>query len=175
MKKFAVLLFVMIAAVTGGYAQKVGYVNTETILYSLQEYKDSVAVIESKGKILQDQIDNEIKSIGELYNFYQGTKYNIAPEERSQVENEIIARERAVKAKQQEYFGQDGVMKKLAGSALKSIKDKVQAAIDCVAKENGYVLVVDLAVLPGVVYKDVNYDLNGKVIEEIKHSGSILL
>lgn len=167
MKKLSVLLLVMIAAVNGTYAQKIGYVNTETILSSLQEYRDSVAVIESKSKILQTQIENETKSIGELYNFYQGTKYNIAPEERSQVENEIIARERAVKAKQQEYFGQDGIMKKLADNALKPIMDKVQAAIDRVAKENGYVLVVDLAVLPGVVYKDVDYDLNNKVIEEL--------
>lgn len=46
-------------------------------------------------------------------------------------------------------------------------KSKILPAIDRVAKENGYVLVVDLAVLPGVVYKDVDYDLNNKVIEEL--------
>lgn len=168
MKRILFTLFVVFSAVCGASAQKTGYVNTEIILSSLQEYKDTVAILESRTKVLQTQIEDAFKSVEYLYNSYQETKYNLSQEKRTQVENEIIARERAAKAKQQEYFGENGQMTKATEQALKPIREKVQNAINEVAKAEGYSVVIDLSVMRGVVYNDNKCNISEKVVNRLK-------
>ena len=50
---------------------------------------------------------------------------------------------------------------------MEPIMEIVQKAIDQVAKENGYLIVIDLASLQGVIYKDSRIDLNPLVIRKL--------
>ncbi len=168
MKRIFVTLVVVLSASVFAIGQKVGYVNTQTILSALPEYKDTVAVLESRSKVMQTRIDDAFKTVENLYNSYQETKYNITQDRRKQIEDEIIARERAATALQKEYFGQDGKIAKESEAALKAIKERVQKAVDAVAKEGGYSIVMDIAALQGIMYNDEKCDLSSKVIEKLK-------
>ena len=85
--------------------------------------------------------------------------------QRQKAENEIISKERVAQEKQKIYFGEDGIMAKKAEELLDPIRKDVEKAIADVARSEGYDLVIDVAALQGVVYKNEILDLSRKVID----------
>ena len=85
--------------------------------------------------------------------------------QRQAAENEIIQKERVVQEKQKIYFGEDGIMAKKAEELLAPIRARVDRAVEAVAKQGGYDLILDLAALQGVVYKRDAIDLTNLVTE----------
>ena len=85
--------------------------------------------------------------------------------QRQNAENEIISKERVAQEKQKIYFGEDGIMAKKAEELLDPIRKDVEKAISDVARSEGYDLVIDVAALQGVVYKNEILDLSRKVID----------
>ena len=84
---------------------------------------------------------------------------------RAQKENEIISKEEAAKKLQESYFGENGIMQKKSQELLSPIKERVQAAIERVAKSGGYMMIVDIASQSGVIYTNSQYDLSQEVIK----------
>ena len=78
-------------------AQKVGYVNTETILESVPEYKLAKEKLETLNKQYKAKVDNEYAAIEKLYNSYQQQKASLNSTQRQMKENEIIEKEKAAK------------------------------------------------------------------------------
>lgn len=144
---------------------KVGYINTETILAAIPEYKLSQEKLEALGKQYKDKVEGEVKKIEMLYANYQSAKGSLNEYQREQRENEIISLERNVKEQQKVYFGQDGVMQKKSEELLNPIKTKVQQAIDKIAKEGNFMLIFDLAAMQGVAYASESDNLSGMVIK----------
>ena len=103
-----------------------------------------------------------------MYNRYQSSKASLNEYQRSQKENEIINKEKAAKELQKSYFGQDGYMQKKTDELLSPIKDRVQNAINQLAKQEGYSLVIDLAAAQGVIYNNPQHDLSSKIINMLK-------
>ena len=66
--------------------------------------------------------------------------------------------------KQKIYFGEDGIMAKKAEELLDPIRKRVETAIESVARSEGYDLVIDIAAVQGIVYKNEALDLTGRVI-----------
>jgi outer membrane protein len=68
------LLFVVAAMILSGsnlFAQKTGYVKTETIFKNIQAYKNAITQVEKLAEEAQDQLDAEYEQIESLYNNYQ--------------------------------------------------------------------------------------------------------
>lgn len=144
---------------------RVGYINTETILSQISEYKIAQEKLEVLSKQYKEKVDSELKQIEMLYQSYQSAKSTLSQSQKDQRENEIIARERSVKELQKSYFGQDGVMQKKSEEFLAPLKAKVQQAIDKVAKDGNYMLIFDLAALQGVAYSNANDNLSTTVLK----------
>ncbi len=145
--------------------QKCGYVNTETILSAIPEYKVASDKIEALGKQYQELIKKDFDVVEQLYNTYQKQKAQLSASARQTKEEEIINKEKAAKQKQQQYFGPDGVMQKKTQELMDPIKEKVQKAIDMVAEQGGYLLIIDIATTEGVVYAASSADLSDLVIK----------
>ena len=141
MKRILVALVALMACLGTVRAQKIAYVNTETLLAEIPAY---VAA--------QNQIET-------LYQSYQSSKGSMTAAQRQNAENEIISKERVVQEKQKIYFGEDGIMAKKAEELLAPIQKQVDKAIADVAKMGGYDLVIDLAAMQGVVYKNEALDV----------------
>lgn len=146
---------------------KVGYINTETILAAIPEYKVAQERLEALGKQYKDRIDGEVKKIEVLYTNYQSAKASLNEYQRNQKETEIINLERNVKEQQKTYFGQDGVMQKKSEELLNPVKTKVQQAIDQIAKEGNFMLIFDLAAMQGVAYASEGDNLSAQVIKRL--------
>jgi outer membrane protein len=149
-------------------AQKIGYMNTETILSKIPAYTAAKEKLDALNSQYKAKVENEYKAIEQMYNRYQSSKASLNEYQRSQKENEIINKEKAAKELQKSYFGQDGYMQKKTDELLSPIKDRVQNAINQLAKQEGYSLVIDLAAAQGVIYNNPQHDLSSKIINMLK-------
>ncbi len=156
-----------------GFAQKIGYIDTEEILNGIPEYQTAQQQLNELADKYKSVIEAEIGKIDVLYQSYQNQKAALSESQRQVKENEIIEKEKAVKEKQKIYFGEEGIMASKSEELLTPIKNKVQSAIDAVSSKEGYSLVLDLAAMSGVVYKDTSLDLTQKVFKYLNISNNI--
>ncbi|MBS7384709.1 MAG: OmpH family outer membrane protein [Bacteroidales bacterium] len=164
MKRFLFIAAAFLFAVQLN-AQRVGFLDTEKILASIPEYNSAKSQLESLEKGYRTKVENEFAAIEKLYNAYQANKGTMSQVVRAQKENEIISKEEAAKKLQESYFGENGLMQKKSQELLSPIKERVQAAIERVAKSGGYMMIVDIASQSGVIYTNSQYDLSQEVIK----------
>ncbi len=167
MKKLFIILGVMSVMSTTAFAQTAGYVDTEVILSKIPEYVLAQQQLERLKSQYEVQIEREIKVIENLFSQYQAEKINLNELQRQSRESEIISKERAVKERQQEIFGQDGVMAANSKELLDPIRKVVQNAINSVAKESGTILVFDIKSAQGIIFSDPRGDLTPKVLKKL--------
>ena len=164
MKRFLFIAAAFLFAVQLN-AQRVGFLDTEKILASIPEYNSAKSQLENLEKGYRTKVENEFAAIEKLYNAYQANKGTMSQVVRAQKENEIISKEEAAKKLQESYFGENGIMQKKSQELLSPIKERVQAAIERVAKSGGYMMIVDIASQSGVIYTNSQYDLSQEVIK----------
>ncbi|MCR5744431.1 MAG: OmpH family outer membrane protein [Bacteroidales bacterium] len=162
-KSFLVIVALLMFIGTAG-AQKIGYINTESILSEIPAYTAAQSQLEALSDKYKAQIETELGKIETLYQNYQASRNSMSASQRQNAENEIISKERVVQEKQRIYFGEDGIMAKKAEELLAPIRARVDKAIADVARMGGYDLVIDLAAVQGVVYKNESLDLTKFVL-----------
>lgn len=162
-KSFLVIVALLMFIGTAG-AQKIGYINTESILSEIPAYTAAQSQLEALSDKYKAQIETELGKIETLYQNYQASRNSMSASQRQNAENEIISKERVVQEKQRIYFGEDGIMAKKAEELLAPIRARVDKAIADVARMGGYDLVIDLAAIQGVVYKNESLDLTQFVL-----------
>lgn len=164
MKKGLIFAVAMLFAAFQLNAQKVGYIDTEKILKVIPAYNAAQKELDALGRQYQEKIEGEYAKIETMYVNYQSQKAGLSAQARQQRENEIISREQTVKELQQTYFGQDGLMQKRTEELLNPVREKVDAAVAEVAGKGGYILILDIASMSGVAYRNASADLSGEVI-----------
>ena len=164
MKRILIAFVVLLAAFQLAGAQKVAYVNTETILAAIPEYDAAQNQLSELSDKYKAVVETELGKVETLYQNYQANRHSMSATQRQNAENEIIAKERVAQEKQKIYFGEDGIMAKKAEELLDPIRKNVGKAIETVAQRAGYDLVIDVAALQGVVYKNEALDLSSQVI-----------
>ena len=172
MKRILIVLVAMVAFTGPLRAQKIGYINTETILSEIPAYVEAQEQLNLLSDKYKSTIEAELGKIETLYQNYQAQRGSMTSAQRQNAENEIISKERVVQEKQRIYFGEDGIMAKKAEELLSPIRAQVDKAIEEVAKLGGYDLIVDLAALQGVVYKNETLDLTNFVLVRYRENQS---
>ena len=170
MKKIVIALVALLACSGLLRAQKIGYINTETILSEIPAYVAAQSQLDALSDKYKAAIETEMGKIETLYQNYQATRNSMSAAQRQNAENEIISKERVVQEKQKIYFGEDGIMAKKAEELLSPIRQEVSKAIEDVAKLGGYDLIIDLAAVQGVVYKNEKLDLTQFVLVRYKEN-----
>ena len=165
MKKTWIALALLLAAAFSAQAQRVGFINTEQILERIPAYIAAQEQLNALNDKYKATIETELGRIETLYQHYQENRASMSASQRQSAENEIIQKERVVQEKQKIYFGEDGIMAKRAEELLAPIRNRVDRAVEAVAKQGGYDLIFDLAVMQGVVYKRDAIDLTDLVTE----------
>lgn len=165
MKRLFLVFVVALAAIIPAKAQKVGFINTDSVLLAIPEYQKAISQLDAQADKYKNQLDQELQVIDRLYNSYQSQKAYLSTSQRTSIENDIVSKEQQLKAKQEQYFGQEGVMAKQSDALLTPIRNKVTKAIEAYANANGYSLIIDLAVNTGIVFKRDSDDLTNAIIK----------
>lgn len=167
MKKILITFFAVIFSFSALSAQKLGYINTETILNQIPAYASAQQQISELSAKYKATVEQELKEIENLYQTYQRTKSTLSASERAAKEEEIISREKMLKEKEKIYFGESGILTKASEKLLEPIQTVVNEAIVKYAEEGGFAMIIDLAATPGVVYRNDAYDLSQQIINII--------
>ena len=159
MKRMVLFLMASLMAVTLP-AQKYAVVDYEKILESLPEYTSAQEQISRLQEQYQQKLQEEYTRLEEIFQKYQTEKGNLNTQQRKMREQQILDREKEVKAMQEQYFGQEGTMAKASETLFKPIQERLQEAIKYIADKNGYSLVLDVSAGMGIVHYGPEIDIS---------------
>lgn len=167
MKRIVLLFAIVFGVLATAEAQKIAYINTESILAKVPAYKTAQGQLERLRQQYQKEIESGYEKIEGLYKTYQNDKVLLTEDMKKRREEEIITREKEVKELQRKYFGQDGAMTKKSEELLRPIQDKVMTAVKEVAADDGYAIILDAANNPSMIYTNPRYDISDKIITKL--------
>ncbi len=169
MKKF---LFAALVFTTALFAQqstqKIGYVNSETIIKELPEAKDSQTKLESILKGWQEEIEKRGAALQTKYEEYQKQSNMLNESAKQAKQKELVEEEQKLNQYRQE---KQQELKVQQEKIMKPIQEKVFKAIATVAKEQKLAFVLDRATEVPVLYADPQYDYTFKVLDMLKRGG----
>lgn len=168
MKKVLIILAVCFMTGLSASAQSVGYVDTEKILSCIQEYLDAQNELNNLADKYKADIQKDADELDALYRDYMGKKTSMSAAQQQAKENEIISKEKALKEKEDNYFGEQGILTKRSEKLISPIQEVVEDAIQKVAESRGCSMVIDVTVATGIVYKNAKYDLTNAVIDYLR-------
>lgn len=144
MKKITILSLLLFGSIAI-FGQRFVYVDTDYILEKIPEYKQAQEELDAIAQNWRDEIDKRYQEIDELYKEFQAEQYLMDSETRQKKEDEIVAKEKAVKEYQKNRFGYEGQLFEKRQELVKPIQDKVYEAVKTLAEERNYDFVLDKA------------------------------
>lgn len=170
MKKL-LFTFIFIFGTAFVFSQKYAYIDSDFILGSVPEYK------ESKDK-LDKLADRWTKDIEERYEVLKMKKDNFAreevllpTEEKAKRKEEIEKLETEAMQMQKVRFGVNGDYFQKRQELIKPIQDKVYEAMQKVASKRNYSFVFDKANQSNLIYADSKLDISDEVLKEMGITG----
>lgn len=157
--KITALFFALTAFAVVAQAQKFGYVNSQAILAEMPEVKQAEANLEALQKQLQKKGQSEIEKFQQDYVAVQqkAERGELSPKQQEEEAQRLKNKELELSQLEQEMMQQ---MQAKRSELLEPIYEKVNDAIEAVAKENGYTMIFDQGVL---LYKEDSQDVSDLV------------
>ncbi len=176
MKKILVLIAVIAISFSSLYAQKsntaapsvsIATVDVETIVKELPEAIEADKKLKEVGTKWQDTIITWRKELESKYQQYQKQKSMMPTDQQQKEEESLQALNMKIMQYQEDKFGNQGELNALRDQFLEPIRVKVKTAIEAVAKEEKFNLVLDKA-SPIVMYSESKFDITYRVLDRIK-------
>lgn len=166
------ILFSVLFLIVGGIAanaQSSHYciIDSRYILEKLDDYKDAQAKLDNLSKTWQDEIDAKMADVDKMYKGYQAERPMLSDEMRKKREDEIVAKEKAAKDLQKQRFGYEGDLFKKRQEYVKPIQDKVFNAVQKMASQKGFDMVLDKAGGVTLFYADPKLDHSDDVLKTL--------
>jgi outer membrane protein len=166
MKKLIWVLFLTVASSVGSFAQQhYGIIDSKYILEKMPDYKDAQAKLDALSKSWQEEIDGKMAEVDKLFRGYQAEKAMLSDEMRKKREDEVVAKEKGAKDLQKQRFGYEGDLFKKRQEFIKPIQDKVFNAVQKMATQKGYDMVLDKAGGVTLFYADPKLDHSDDVLK----------
>ncbi len=143
------------------------YVDSDYILSNVPEFKAAQKQLEDISVEWQKEIETKLTEIDAMYRNYQVEKILLSEEMRIKKEDEILAKEKAVKELQKKRFAPGGDFFKKQEELIRPIQDKVFNAISSLAEDKNYSMVLDKAGSTTVMYGNKRFDISNDVIKEM--------
>ena len=166
-KRFLILTLIL----CGNYAvaqQKVGYVNSETILKELPEAQDASKKLEVMVKTWQDDLEKMKKDLNQKVEDYKKQEAMLKEDVKQQKQRALLEEEQKIQQYYQEKFSQQGDLAFQRDKMMAPIKERVFKAISNTAKEEKLSMIFDKAGDVLLLYADKNLDYTYKVLDNLK-------
>jgi outer membrane protein len=157
-----VVLTLLFASGVASAQVKLGFVDTQTILQQMPEFKQ----VEQRLRGLQQSYEDTIRTMqtdfqSRLEN-YQKQRELMNPATRAQEESTLGSLRDQILSYQQTHLGQQGTLFQLQNQLVEPIREKVRNAIERIAKEQKLSAVMENQFL---IYYDKKLDITYKVME----------
>jgi len=166
MKKVLFSLLVFLASASFVQAQQhYCIIDSKYILEKMSDYKDAQAKLDNLSKAWQEEIDKNMGDVDKMYKGYQAEKPMLSDDMRKKREDEIVAKEKEAKDLQKKRFGYEGDLFKKRQELVKPVQDRVFNAVQKMASNKGYDLVLDKAGGVTLFYADPKLDRSEDVLK----------
>lgn len=175
MKKILLILgMALLIVALPAAAQKVAFVNSATILRELPEAQQAQKELETQINAWQKELERMGQQLQADLEDYQKKQAMMAPDAKAAKERQITdLQQRARDYQMSKFDTQEGEAVKLREQKLQPIQQKVLAAIETIAKEEGFQFVLDkVSEATIVLYADPAYDLTYKVLDRLKRGST---
>ena len=161
--KYTVLLATLLVGTFQLNAQKFGYINSSGLLEEMAEIKEANSNLETLQKQLQSKGQKMLQDFQLEYTELENKvkRGEIAPAQQQVEEQKLQVKQEEILAYEKEIQNQMATKQE---TLYKPILDKVNKAIEDVAKENGYTYIFDTSPGIGVIlYSDQTADVTTMV------------
>lgn len=166
-KFIGLAIALMFVSVTTTLAQRFAYVDTEYILNHIPEYLSAQKQLDALSVQWQEEVDNRFSEIERLYRSYQEDQVLLSEEMRRKREDEIINKEREAKDYQRLKFGYEGDLYKERIKLIQPVQDRVAAAIQAIAQDQGLDIILDKGSEVTFLYANPRLDKSDEVITRL--------
>ncbi len=167
MKKLILVMFLIVTGTLSAVAQRYCIIDSKYILEKVPDYTQAQSMLDALSKNWQTEIDARMQDVDRLYKSYQAERAMLSDEMRKKREDEIVAKEKAAKDLQKQRFGYEGDLFRKRQEMVKPIQDKVYNAVQKLAQQKGYDLVLDKAGGVTLFYADPKLDRSDDVLKLI--------
>ena len=165
-KKILAAMAVFAFAALPIFAQKVGFISSQTIRDKYPEAQQSALRIQSQVDEWKRDLDNMQKDIETLEQDIKKNRLLWGDDEKKTKDKELETKRKERSDFAKAKFSTGGEYDKVTTEIMKPIEEKVYAATQKVAAEEGYDIIWDKSSLP-LVYANLKYDLTLKVMKEL--------
>ncbi len=170
MKKLALTFVLALAVATVASAQKFALVDMDYILKAIPAYETANEQLDQLSKKWQKEVETKISETQALYKNYQTELVFLSDEMKAQREAEVVAKEKEANELKRKYFGVDGELYKKRESLMKPIHEEIFTAVQAVATDKGYQLIIDKSSDMSLVFAAPKIDVSDEVLEKLGYS-----
>jgi outer membrane protein len=167
MNKIFLIAASLIMATLAGQAQRTIIVDTKFILDKMPEYKDAQKQLDQTSAQWQKEIDSKQAALDKMYKDYEAEQVMLSEDLKKKREDELFNREKEVRDLQRKRFGFEGDLFKKRQELIKPIQDKVYNAIQKIAVNRMYDLILDKSEGITVIFADPKLDKSEDVLKEL--------
>jgi outer membrane protein len=160
---FSVLLFV--SGVT--FAQKFAFIDSDYILENIPAFTAAQDQLNQLSAQYQKELESMHAEIEEMYNNFQAESVLLSEEMKRKREDVIISREKEYKQLQRKYFGPEGDLYKKRQGLVQPIQEDIFNAVQEIADEGSYAVILDKAGGTTLFFTNPRYDLSDQVLQKL--------
>ena len=161
-------LVAMVLSVAAVSAQNYMVVDSEKVFKSLSAYNNALTQIENLSEQYQAKVDAKFQEVERLYNSYIQQRASLSEATRQQREQQILQKEQEASEYQESLFGTEGELMKKRMELIQPIQQRVFDAIERIATQYGYDLVIDISANPTILYYSSKVDFTQKIINALR-------
>ncbi len=168
MRRFILVLALVLGLSSMASAQNYALVNSEKIFKSVESYNAAIEQLDEMAQEYQAEVDEKFKAVENLYNAYMQRKSQLSEASQAANEENIIKKEQEATEFQESIFGTDGELMKKRLELIQPIQKLVFSTIEEYAKAKGYDMVIDISQNATMLYYSPKADQTEAIIAELK-------
>lgn len=149
------------------YSQKTAIIDTRYILDRIPEYKEAQKKLDGFSEQWQKEIDQKNADLEKMYRDFEAEQVMLSDELKKKREDQLFNKEKELRDLQKKRFGFEGDLFKKRQELVKPIQDKVYTAVQKIANQRGYELILDKSEGITVIFADPKLDRSEDVLREL--------
>jgi outer membrane protein len=165
------LLLLAVSAGTGWAQQKIGYINSESIMQTLPEAIDAQKSIDATVAQWETELQKMQADWKRKFDDFDKRKLILTDQVRADQEKELRDLDQAITDYRNKKFGQNGDLFQKQAEVMKPLQNKLFKILEDVAKEDGYDYIFDRSGQILLMYANEKLDLTAKVLQRMQSYG----
>ena len=158
---------VLALSISSQAQERYAIVDTKYILEKMPEYKDAQKKLDATSMQWQKEIDTRQSALDKMYKDYDAEQVMLSDTLKRKREDQLFNMEKEVRDLQRKRFGYEGDLFKLRQELVKPIQDKVYNAIQQLAVNRMYELILDKSEGITVIFADPKLDKSDDVLRAL--------